>query len=144
MRDAYSEYVALLDHIEHIPVASSEASRLSPEECAVVMARIAKFVRDRVLAQSDLEAERLGALLHGGVAAVAGEREALRRTPDHHAIVELIDELAHVDPRDRVRVQTLLYGLYAAIAGHFVEAELIVASASEGERDYVSPSAWFG
>ena len=45
MRVAWSQYLALLDGIEHIPVAASEASRLA-EERAVVIARILKLVCD--------------------------------------------------------------------------------------------------
>ena len=144
MSDAFSEYVALLDDIEHIPVAASESSRLSPEERAVVMARILKLVRDRVLPQSDLEAERRDALLPGGVAAVVGRVGTSQRTRDHDAIVERIDDFAHVELRDAAQVQRLLYRLHAAIAGHFGEAELTVAAASESERDYFTPYGWFG
>jgi len=144
MSDAFSEYVALLDDIEHIPVAASESSRLSPEERAVVMTRILKLVRDRVLPQSDLEAERGEALLTGGIAAVVGRGGTSQHTRDHDAIVERIDDLAHADPRDEARVQMLLYRLHAAIAGHFGEAELSFAAASESERNYVTPYGWFG
>lgn len=144
MSTAYSRYVGLLDDIEHIPVAASEASRLSPDERAVVIARIVKFVRDRVLPQSDLEEERVEALLQGEVASPVLRREGLQRTPDHDAIVQRIDELAHVDPGDRVRVQSVLYQLYAAIAGHFGDAELMLAPESEGERGTVAALGWFG
>lgn len=144
MSDAFSQCVALLDDIEHIPVAASESSRLSPEERAVVIARILKLARDRVLPQSDVEPERREALLPGGVAAVVGRVGTSQRTRDHDAIVERIDDLAHVDLRDAAQVQRLLYRLHAAIAGHFGEAELTVAVASESERDYLTPYGWFG
>ena len=144
MNDAFSEYVALLDDIEHIPVAASESPRLSREDRAVVTAGILKLVRDRVLPQSDLEAERREALLPGGVAAVVGRGGTSQSTRDHDAIVERTDALAHVDLRDAAEVQRLLYRLHAAIAGHFGEAELTVAAASESERDYLTPFGWFG
>jgi hypothetical protein len=144
MSDAFSEYVAFLDYIEQIPVAASESSRLSPEERAVVTARVVKLVRDRVLPQSDLEAERREALLPGGVAAVGGRVGTSQRTRDHDAIVERIDDLAHVDLRDAAQVQRLLYRLHSAIAGHFGEAELTVAAASESKRAYLTPHGWFG
>jgi hypothetical protein len=140
MSDAYSEYLTLLDDMEHIPLAASEASRLLPEERVVMMARIIKLVRDRVLPQSDLKKEGLEALTQGGVAAVPGHPEARQRTRDHDAI----DELASVDPRDRVRVQRLLYRLYEAIVGHIGEAEMMVASVFEDERDCGTSSRWFG
>ena len=144
MSDAFSEYVALLDDIEHIAVAASESSRLSPEERTLVMARILKLVRDRVLPQSDREEEGLEALLPGGVAAVAGPLGTSQRTRNRDAIVERIDDLAQVDPRDEAQVQMLLYRLHAAIAVRRGEAELIFATASERERDYVTPYGWFG
>jgi hypothetical protein len=133
MSETFSKYVELLDHIEHISVAASESARLSPEERAVVMARILKLVRDRLLPQTDLEEEGL-----------VGRVGTSQRTRDHDAIVELIDDLTHVDPRDEARVQTLLYGLHRAIVGRRGEVELIFASASERERDYVTPYGWFG
>lgn len=151
----WGEYVVLLDDIEHIPLAARESSMLSAEERAVVMARVVEFVRDRVLPQSDREEEGLEALSYTGVAAVAGDERTSRRTRDHDAIVERIDELARVDPRNGVRVQELLYRLYAAIADHFGEAERMVAWASDegptsarsatrtGAGD-VTPSRWFG
>ncbi|MGO9752927.1 MAG: hypothetical protein ACLP8S_05380 [Solirubrobacteraceae bacterium] len=139
MSYAYFEYSALLDDMEDIPVAALEASRLSSEERAVVMARIITFVRDRVLPQPDLEHEGL-VHVHGGVTAVAGHLEVRQRTRSHDAI----DELALVDPRDRVRVLRLLYRLYEVIIGHFDDAERMVASVLEGEHDYWTPSRWFG
>jgi hypothetical protein len=144
MSDPFSEYVALLDDIEHIPVAASESSRLSREDRAVVTAGILKLVRDRVLPQSDLEAERRETLLPGGVAAVVGRGGTSQRARDNDAIVERIDDLAHVDLRDAAEVERLLYRLHAAIAGHFGEAELTVAAATESERDYLIPFGWLG
>lgn len=142
MSNAYSEYSTLLDGMEHIPLAASGVSRLSPEERAVVMARIIQFIRDRVLPQSDLEEEGLQALVQGELAALAGHPHARHRTRDHDAI----DELASVDPRDRVRVERLLYRIYedVAIAGDLGEAERRVASLFEGEQDRGTSSCWFG
>ncbi len=40
MSDASSEYVALLDDVEHIPLAAREPASLSTEERAAVMARV--------------------------------------------------------------------------------------------------------
>jgi hypothetical protein len=133
MSDAFSEYVTLLDHVEHIPLAARESLWLSTEERAAVMARIVNFVRDGVLPQSDREEEGVEALFYSGVAAVAGDDGTLQRRRDHDAIVERIDELAHVDPRDGARVQELLYRLYGTTAGHLGEAELMVASAPDEE-----------
>ncbi len=164
MSNAFSEYVALLGDVEHIPETARELPMLSARERARVMARVVDFVRERVLPQSDLEEQGLDALSYSVVAAVGDERTSPRRR-DHDAIVERIDELAHGDPQDGAQAQELLYRLHGAIADHFGDAELMLASASdwgwspprrqpvtmsslsaEGarERDYVGPSPWFG
>jgi hypothetical protein len=105
MSDAYSEYLALLDDIEHIPIAASEASGLSPEERAVVLARVLRLVRDRILFQSRY----------------------------HNFILVRIDELAQADPRDCDEVQWLLYRLYADLGTHFASGQLMMTSAADAE-----------
>ena len=73
MRVAWSQHLALLDGIEHIPIAASEASRLLPEERAVVMARILKLVCDRAV--SHFANGRVESRLAGCGASTRYERE---------------------------------------------------------------------
>ena len=159
----FSEYVALLDDVERIPLEARQSPTLSTEERAVVVGRVVEFVRNDVLPQSDREEEGLEALFYS-VVAIADDQARSRRTRDHDAIVERVDELASADPGDAGRVREHLYRLHAAIAGHFGEAELMVASASDegsppiarrsepisgwpsagtAEGEY-APSPWFG
>jgi hypothetical protein len=157
MSDPCSEYVALLDGVKQIPLAARQSPTLSTEQRADAMARVVELVRDRVLPQSHREKAGLEALLDDRVAGLA-------RAPDHDAITAPVDELARADPRDGVRVQDLLYRLYAAIAGHFGEAELLLDAAVVEEppilgvsvptsarsandalgRESAGPSRWFG
>ena len=164
MTNPFSEYVALLGDVEQIPVVARELPSFSSEQRAATMARVVELVRDRVLPQSDLEAAGRDALFDDR-ATPAGAPRAVRDTTDHEAILAQMDELAHTDPRDGARVQELLYRLHAAIAGHFGEAELMLAATaaespprihgmSSGararsdsdidEREDVRPSRWFG
>jgi hypothetical protein len=157
MSDPFSQYVALLDGIEQIPVAARQSPTLSTEQRADAMARVVELVRDRVLPQSRRDKAGLEALL--------GDRvDGPARTPDHDAITAPVDDLGRADPRDGVRVQQLLYRLYAAIASHFGEAELLVAATVVEEppilgvsvptsarsandalgRESAGPSRWFG
>ena len=165
MTDAFSEYVALLDDVDQIPVAARELPTLSDKQRAVTMAQVVELVRRRVLPQSDREQAGLEALFDDRFAALGHARGASGGTGDHDAIIASVDELARVDPRDAVGVQQLLYRLHAAIAGHFGEAELMLASAvvdeplplsrvsvaagahsvsDMGDREYDGPSYWFG
>jgi hypothetical protein len=164
MTDAFSEYVTLLKEIEQIPVAARASGSLSAEERAATVARVVDLVRDRVLPQSEREEAGLEALLGDGLVAFARTRGASGGV-DHDAILAPVDELARADPRRGARVQELLYRLHAAIAGHFGEAELILASegmeeqaqrhgspvaagwpraGGRSDRGYTGPSAWFG
>ncbi len=164
MTDPFSEYVTLLDEIERLPVAARASESLSHEQRAATVARVVELVRDRVLPQSDREEAGLQALLGDGLAAFAGTPGTFGGV-DHDAILAPMEELARTDPRDGARVQELLYRLHAAIAGHFGEAELILATAVKEERsprraspprasrpratershrDYAGVSAWFG
>ena len=164
MTDAFSEYVTLLDEIEQIPVAARGSAGLSNEQRPATVARVVELVRDRVLPQSDREAAGLEALLGDGLAALARTRGTVGGV-DHDAIVAPVDALARADPRDGARVQELLYRLHTAIAEHFGEAEMILATAAIEEqshrhgssaaaswrratershRDYTGPSTWFG
>jgi hypothetical protein len=166
MSDAFLEYVALLDDVGQIPLAARESPTLSIEQRAETMEWMVRFVRDRVLPQSDREEAGLEALFYGGVAPVAGDRgAAVMPRRDHETILAPVDELARADPRDQARVQELLYRLHAAISGHFGEAQLMVASAAAeeaplmqrrsvatsapsatdtSEPDHPVPSCWFG
>jgi hypothetical protein len=65
--------LALLDGIVHIPVAASGALVLSPEERAVVIARIVNFVCDRVVPQ--FPNGRMESCLSACGASTAAERE---------------------------------------------------------------------
>jgi hypothetical protein len=164
MTNPFSEYVALLGDIEQIPVAARELPSFPREQRAATMTRVVELVRARVLPQSDLEEAGRDALLDDR-ATPTGAPRAVCDTTDHEAILAPVDELAHADPRDGARVQELLYRLHAAIAGHFGEAELILAASvvetpprmhrmSSGalarsdsgidEREDVRPSRWFG
>lgn len=133
MSVAFSEYVALLDDVEHIPLAARESASLSTEERAAVVARVVNFVRRSVFPRSDREEEAVEALFYSGVAAVAGDDGTPRRRRDHDAIAERIDDLARGDPRDGGRMLELLYRLYETIAGRFGDAEPMVAWAPDEE-----------
>ncbi|HUA49998.1 MAG TPA: hypothetical protein VMA77_32500 [Solirubrobacteraceae bacterium] len=158
MTDVFSQYVTLLDEIEQIPVTARESPYLSAKERAAAVARVVALVRDRVLPQSDRDfAGREAILDDGGGAAVADVRLG---AADRDAILAPLEALARVDPADASRVQALLYRLHAAIAAHFSEAELMLASMGEeglparpGPRirarqmvavECTHPSAWFG
>jgi hypothetical protein len=164
MTDAFSEYVTLLDEIEGIPVAARASARLSDEQRAATVARVVELVRDRVLPQADREEAGLEALLGEGLAVFVRTRGTSGGV-EREAIGAPVDELARADPRDGALVQELLYRLHAAIAGHFGEAELILASAGmeeqsprrgsstaaswrraseSSDRDHTGPSSWFG
>jgi hypothetical protein len=164
MTDAFSEYVTLLDEMEQIPVAARASAGLSTEQRAATIARVLELVRDRVLPQSDREEAGLEALLGDDLAAFSRTR-GTSGAVDHDAILAPVDELARADPRDGAHVQELLYRLHAAIAGHFGEAELILATegmeeqsqrpgswadtswrrpSERSQRDHTGPSIWFG
>jgi hypothetical protein len=88
MTDAFSEYVALLDDVEQIPVAARELPTLSDKQRAVTMAQVVELVRRRVLPQSDREQAGLEALFDDRVAALARARRASGDTGDHDAIID--------------------------------------------------------
>jgi hypothetical protein len=161
--DAFSEYVALLDDVQEIPLAARESPELSTEQRAATVARVVRLVHDRVLPQSDREQAGLDTLFYGGMPAIGSDRGSTTRARE--TILTPAEELARVDPRDEARVQALLYRLHAAIASRFREAEVIVSSAAAdepppmqhrsrppdawsapdpGERDRFTPSGWFG
>lgn len=153
MVDAFSDYVTLLDDIGQIPVTARAAPKLSAEQRGLVMAQVIDLVRNRVLPQSDREGVGLEALFddeRGALVDVAGRA----RAADHEAILSPIDELARANPTDGARVQELLYRVHAAIASHFIEAELIHAGGAEPEPahsvagevvpGHIGPSRWFG
>lgn len=165
MSDSFSEYVALLDDLQQIPLTARESSTLSTEQRAVTMARVLQLVHDRVLPQSDREHAGLEALFHTGVAPAADDQRAATRAQAHETILAPAEALARADPRDQVRVKELLYRLHAAIAGHFGNAQLMVASAAAEEPPaaprqsaatsapavtdmrepaHSTPSCWFG
>ncbi|HYB29635.1 MAG TPA: hypothetical protein VEF89_23700 [Solirubrobacteraceae bacterium] len=158
MTDEFSQYVTLLDEIEQIPVIARESPNYSAEERGATVARVVAFVRDRVLPQSDRDCAGREALFdYGGGAAVA---DVALRSTSHDAILARLESLARVNPTDAPRVQAVLYRLHAAIAAHFSEAELMLASMIEeglptrpGPRiraremvavERTHPSAWFG
>jgi hypothetical protein len=128
MSDAFTNYVALIESIDHIPVAAQQSRSLSPEEREVVMTRVVDFVRDRVMPQAKLEDDGAEDVFYTGLAAIPEPGGAAWHTPDHE-IARLAEELARVDPADGARVRELLYELHTAVARHFGEAELMVASA---------------
>jgi hypothetical protein len=160
MSDAFSNYLMLLDDIEQIPLTARESPGLPTGERAVVIARVVQLVRDRVLPQSDREEAGLEALLGDGLIGLTRER-GTSGAADHDAILAPVDELTRADPRDGARVQELLYRLHGAIARHFGEAEVILASAgsekrppspgasgryvsARSQRAHTGPSTWFG
>jgi hypothetical protein len=158
MTDPFSEYVALLDGIEQIPITAREAPRLSAEQRVVVVSQVVALVRDRVLPQSALEDAGLDALLDDGGGRIDGAPRS--HGADHDAILAPINELARANPEDPARVQELLYRVHTAIAGHFSEAEVMLAGLGNDEEpsarplqsgpargvgdDCTGPSAWFG
>jgi hypothetical protein len=160
--DVFSQYVTLLDEIEQIPSVARRSRSLTTAQRAEVVARVVELVRDRVLPQSDRDCAGREALLDdgGGMVSVAAVTDVMRGSADHDAILAPLDELAHVNPADVVRVQQLLYRVHAAIAGHFSEAELMLASMGDDadlvqrppritggrltERPYTGASRWFG
>lgn len=165
MSDPFSEYVTLLGDVGEIAVAARESPSLSSGQRAATMAQVLKLVRDCVLPQSDREEAGSDALFDDRAAGLARAHGVAEETTDHQAINAPVDELAGADPHDGARVQELLYRLHAAVAGHFGDAEVILAStvaekppgthrrsieASEGslsdtgEREQRGPSRWFG
>jgi hypothetical protein len=128
MSDAFSNYVALIESIDHIPLAAQQARTLSPEEREVVMTRVVDFVRERVMPQAELEDDGVEDVFYTGLAAIPEPGGTAWHAPDRE-IARLAEELAQVDPADGARMRELLYELHAAIARHFGEAELMVASA---------------
>jgi hypothetical protein len=164
LTDAFSDYVVLLDEIGQIPAAARASPNLSTEQRAATVAQVVELVRNRVLPQSDREEACLETLLGDELTALAHARR-VPETTDHDAILAPVAELTHADPQDGARIQTLLYRIHAAIAGHFGEAELILAPAQleepaprhgaspgssdlhaseRGHRYHPGPSAWFG
>jgi hypothetical protein len=162
MTDVFSQYVTLLDEIEQIPTMARESPSLSTAQRAALMARVVELVRDRVIPQSERDYAGRAALLDDGgggpsTAMVAG---VTLGSADHDAILARLDELARANPSNAARVQRLLYGVHAAIAGHFSEAELMLASGGDDEEpvarpgritgrrldrnEYAGASAWFG
>ena len=162
MTDVFSQYVTLLDEIEQIPTVARQSRALTTAQRAEVVARVVELVRDRVLPQSDRDRAGREALLDdgGGMVSVAAVTDAMLGSADHDAILARLDELAHANPSDAVRVQQLLYRVHAAIAGHFSEAELMLASMGDdadlvqrppritggrfAKREYAGASRWFG
>lgn len=162
MTDVFSQYVTLLDEIEQIPSVARRSRSLTTAQRAEVVARVVELVRDRVLPQSDRDCAGREALLDdgGGMVSVAAATDVMLGSADHDAILAPLDELARVNPADVVRVQQLLYRVHAAIAGHFSEAELMLASMGDDadlvqrppritggrftEREHAGASRWFG
>lgn len=162
MTDVFSQYVTLLDEIEQIPVVARRSRSLTTAERAEAVARVVELVRERVLPQSERDRAGRQALLDdgGGMVSVAAMTDVMLGSPGRDPILEPLDELAEVNPTDVVRVQQLLYRVHAAVAGHFSEAELMLASMGDdadlvqrrpritgrrfAEREYAGASRWFG
>jgi NADH dehydrogenase/NADH:ubiquinone oxidoreductase subunit G len=154
MSDVFSQYVTLLDEIERIPVIARESVSMSVEERAAAVAHVIELVRDQVLPQSDRDTAGRQALLHDeGVL----DRAALAGAADHEAILAAVDQLARVNPTNAARVRSRLYRLHTAIAAHFSEAEVMIASMRTHEetspeiasqrftsREHAGASSWFG
>jgi hypothetical protein len=158
----FSQYVTLLDEIEQIPVLARRSRALTTAQRADLVERVVGLVRERVLPQSDRDRAGREALLDDGVGAVsvAAVTEVMVGSADQDAMLAPLDELARTDPSDAVRVQALLYEVHAAIASHFSEAELMLASVGDDadlvqrrpritggrftEREYAGASRWFG
>jgi hypothetical protein len=160
--DVFSQYVTLLDEIEQIPIVARQSPTLSAAQRADAIACVVELVRDRVLPQSDRDWAGREALLDdgGGMVSVAAVTDVLLGSADHDAILAPLDDLAQANPSDAARVQSLLYRVHAAIAGHFSKAELMLASMGDDigpvpgppritgsrftEREYAGASRWFG
>jgi hypothetical protein len=162
MTDVFSQYVTLLDEIEQIPTMARESPSLSTAQRAELIARVVELVRDRVIPQSVRDTAGREALLDdgGGVLGTVAVAGVAVGSADQKAILAPLDELARVNPSNAARVQVLLYRVHAAIAGHFSEAELMLASIADDEEpmartgritgrrlgrdEYAGASAWFG
>jgi hypothetical protein len=160
--DVFSQYVTLLDEIEQIPMVARQSRSLTTAQRTDAVARVVELVRERVLPQSERDRAGRQALFDdgGGTVSVAAVTDRMLGSADHDAILAPLDELARVNPSDVVRVQQLLYRVHAAIAGHFSEAELMLASMGDdadlvqrppritgarvAEREYAGASRWFG
>jgi hypothetical protein len=160
--DVFSQYVTLLDEIEQIPIVARQSRTLTTAQRAEAVTRVVELVRERVLPQSERDRAGRQALLDdgGGMVSVAAVTDAMLGSAERDPILVPLDELAQVDPSDVVRVQQLLYRVHAAIAGHFSEAELMLASMGDdadlvqrapritprrfAEREYAGASRWFG
>jgi hypothetical protein len=119
MSQPLERYVALLNDVDHIPLAARETPALSREERATIVARVLEFVRDDVLPQADIEEEAQEALFYAGVGVVTDDGVFPRWRPDHDDIVARMDALAGADPADGTAVQDALYGLHRAAERHF-------------------------
>ena len=114
------EHADLLGHIEHIRLAASEVTRVSPEERGAIRERILGFLRGTLLPHAQAEEK----VLYPEWAALVGSPEAAApMIHDHQAIVARIDALAQTDLDDIDRLQELLYGLHALISVHFRKEE---------------------
>ncbi|HTU86121.1 MAG TPA: hypothetical protein VMF57_11140 [Solirubrobacteraceae bacterium] len=154
MTDVFSQYVTLVDEIERIPVTARESVSMSVEQRAAAVAHVVELVRDRVLPQSDRDHAGREALLDDdGIL----DRAAVAGAADHDAILAAVNDLARVNPTNAARVKDRLYRLHTAIAAHFSEAELMLATMRGDEelapeiggrrfvrREYAGASDWFG
>jgi hypothetical protein len=116
------EHERLRAELRHIRVAARELPDLSPDERALLVARILDFLRGTLLPHT--AAEERGLYLEVG--RVLGDpRVTDTMAYDHQAIERMTDALATTPVQWTEQLQELLYGVAALIWVHFEKEERI-------------------
>lgn len=109
------EQVALLRHVEELPVLAHELPSLPIDQRIEVVERVVAFLAETLLPHADAEqrilypeANRMLGGVHDG-GAVAHDRRQVRQR---------ITQLAAADPTDAGSIQEILYALHAVLAIH--------------------------
>lgn len=116
------DHARLVVHIQHLRAAARELPELSHEERALLVQRVAGFLRGSLVPHADAEEH----VLYPEVARILGHTQATApMTFDHLAIKSRIAMLEEADVEDVPYLQELLYGLYALVSVHFWKEEEI-------------------
>jgi hemerythrin-like domain-containing protein len=114
------EHELLLDGVEQIRLIAGELPSLSEADRADLQADVVAFLRGTLIPHAKEEEREL----YPAVARQLGHPDATApMIYDHLAIGEETANLAEANPADLVRLQELLYGLYALIRVHFWKEE---------------------